>query len=35
MDMKTNQIMKEAFNFFTHEQASFSLDPAQIIIGPL
>ena len=35
MDPKANQMMKEAFNFFTHEQASFSLDPAQIVIGPL
>lgn len=35
LDSNTNQIFKEAFQFFTHEQAFFSLDPAQIIIGPL
>lgn len=34
-DAQTNQMLKEAFKFFTHEQVSFSLEPAQIIIGPL
>ena len=28
-------MVKKAFRFFTHEEITFSLDPAQIIIGPL
>ena len=35
MDVKANQSLKQAFNFFVHESVSFSLDPAQIVIGPL
>ena len=35
VDMQTNQIMKSAFRFFTHEEVIFSLDPAQIVVGPL
>ena len=35
MDKKSNEMLKEAFQFFVHEPASFSLDPAQIVIGPL
>ena len=35
LDAETNQKAKEAFRFFTHESVIFSLDPAQIIIGPL
>jgi hypothetical protein len=27
--------LKEAFRFFTHEDVIFSLEPAQIIVGPL
>ena len=27
--------LKAAFRFFTHEQVAFSLEPAQIVIGPL
>ena len=33
-DSVVNQTLKEAFRFFTHESINFSLDPAQIIIGP-
>ena len=35
MDKEVNQKAKEAFRFFTHESATFSLDPAQIVVGPL
>lgn len=35
MDIKSNQVLKEAFKFFTHEQVSFSLSPAQIVVGLL
>ena len=34
-DLEFNQKFKEAFLFFTHERISFSIDPAQIIVGPL
>jgi hypothetical protein len=33
-DLELNTLMKEAFDFFTHETVIFSLEPAQIIIGP-
>jgi hypothetical protein len=26
---------KNAFRFFTHSEVSFSLEPAQIVIGPI
>ena len=35
IDKEANQLLKDAFLFFTHEQVFFSLDPAQIIIGPM
>ena len=35
MDMQANTLLKRAFRFFTHSEATISLDPAQIIIGPL
>lgn len=35
IDMEINQTVKDAFKFFTHENIVFSLDPAQIIIGPI
>ena len=35
IDMQANQILKESFQFFVHENIAISLDPAQIIIGPL
>ena len=35
MDKEVNQKAKESFRFFTHESVTFSLDPAQIVVGPL
>ena len=35
MDVQVNSLVKSAFQFFTHSQASFSLEPAQIMLGPL
>ena len=35
LDTEINQAAREAFRFFTHENVIFSLEPAQIIIGPL
>lgn len=35
LDEEINQKAKEAFRFFTHESVTFSLDPAQIVVGPL
>lgn len=35
MDSTVNFLVKQAFQFFTHSQASFSLDPPQIMLGPL
>lgn len=35
MDKEINQKAKEAFRFFIHESVSFSLEPAQIVVGPL
>ena len=35
MDKEINQKAKEAFYFFTHENVTFSLEPAQIVVGPL
>lgn len=35
MDRKSNEMLKQAFQFFIHEPVSFSLQPAQIIVGPL
>ena len=35
IDEEINQTLKSAFRFFTHENVVFSLDPAQIIIGPV
>ena len=35
VDPEINQTVKDAFRFFTHESIVFSLDPAQIIIGPI
>lgn len=35
MDQKTNEMLKEAFKFFTHQVVTFSLEPAQIVLGPL
>ena len=35
MDLEVNRTVKQAFNFFTHFDATFSLDPPQIILGPI
>lgn len=35
LDKKSNELLKEAFQFFIHEKVSFSLDPAQIVVGPI
>ena len=35
LDIEMNQLLKNAFYFFTKENISFSISPAQIIIGPL
>ena len=35
VDGEVNNIVRKAFRFFTHEEIVFSLDPAQIIIGPI
>lgn len=35
IDKEMNQLLKDAFLFFTHENVLFSLEPAQIIIGPI
>lgn len=34
IDSESNQLAKNAFNFFTHEQVIFSLEQEEIIIGP-
>lgn len=34
IDVDSNQLAKNAFNFFTHEQVIFSLEQEEIIIGP-
>lgn len=34
ISLEINQTLKDAFFFFTHENVFFSLNPAQIIIGP-
>ena len=35
MDPQMNSLVKSAFQFFTHSQATFILDPPQIVLGPL
>ena len=35
LDKDFNQLLRQAFLFFTHEQVFFSMEPAQIIFGPL
>lgn len=35
LDIEINQNLKDAFYFFTREKVSFSLEPAQIIFGPI
>lgn len=35
MDQKLNSVLKEAFQFFIHDTIIFSLEPAQIVVGPI
>lgn len=35
IDQEANETLKNAFRFFCKEEATFSLEPAQILIGPL
>lgn len=35
LDPQIHTLLKKGFRFFTHEDALFSLEPAQIIIGPI
>ena len=35
LDPQIHKVLKKGFKFFTHEDAIFSLEPAQIIIGPI
>ena len=35
IDQEINNLVKDAFRFFTHENVAFSIDPAQIIVGPI
>ena len=35
LDKTTNNLLKSAFRFFTHEDVTFILDPPQIVVGPI
>lgn len=35
MDAQSNALAKKGFRFFCHEEATFSLDPPAILIGPI
>ena len=35
IDRKTNQDMKDAFRFFTHEEITINLNPPSIYVGPI
>lgn len=35
LDPQIHTLLKKGFRFFTHEDALFSLEPAQIVIGPI
>ena len=35
MDLEVLDVLKSAFRFFIHEEVSLSLDPPQILVGPL
>ena len=35
MDAQVNSLVKAAFRFFTHSEATFSLDPPAIFLGPI
>lgn len=34
MDAQMNQLVRDAFRFFTHDEIGFTFDPPQLIIGP-
>ena len=34
IDAQMNDLARRAFRFFTHEEVLFSIEPAQIVIGP-
>lgn len=34
-DVQANQIMRAAFRFFCHDEVFFSIEPTQIIVGPI
>ena len=35
IDTSINNLVKEAFSFFTRSNATFMLDPPQVLLGPL
>lgn len=35
VDKETNEIFREGFRFFCHEEIFFSLEPEQIVVGPI
>ena len=35
LDKEFNSLLKQAFHFFIHDNVIFSLDPPQIVVGPL
>lgn len=35
LDAEFNSLLKNAFYFFIHENVNFSLEPAQIVVGPI
>ena len=35
LDSEVNNTIRQAFRFFIHDSITFSLDPAQIVIGPI
>ena len=35
IDKEVNEILKQAFMFFCHEEVMFSLEPAQVVFGPI
>lgn len=35
IDKEANSLLRQAFRFFIHEEVNFSINPAQIIVGPI
>jgi len=35
LDPQIHSLLKRGFKFFTHEDAIFSMEPEQIVVGPL